>query len=184
MKNSIKILAALGMLAITSPASAGAMDLYIGGAVGMGAMQVNGSDDTTFSGTGSFAGAFGINLPLFRVEAEYNYFTASKSGADLALQMAMVNAYIKPFAIPVIKPYFGAGAGAIIAGDIGHDVDANNTPAFQGMLGVSIDIPAMPIGFDVEGRVVYSPNAFEFKTMSTEYDILGYEARVKMRYEF
>ena len=50
------------------------------------------------------------------------------------------------------------------------------------MLGVTLDIPVVPFNIDIEGRVLYASDLFEYTT--EKYDLLQYEGRVKLRYVF
>jgi hypothetical protein len=50
------------------------------------------------------------------------------------------------------------------------------------MLGVTLDIPVVPFNIDLEGRVIYASDLFEY--MNDSYDALQYEGRVKLRYVF
>ena len=98
--------------------------------------------------------------------------------------VALANVYFK-MPSTVIKPYFGLGAGVMFSGGYETDVekiDFDTTAAYQAMLGVTLDVPALPFKFDVEGRALYLPDIY--KDGNIEPDILHYEARVKMRYIF
>ena len=104
---------------------------------------------------------------------------------DIKLNLGMANAYFK-LPTPVVKPYIGAGIGTTFAStyepttDISIDID--DTIAYQGMLGITLDIPVIPFNVDVEGRVLYASDLFEYTT--EKYDLLQYEGRVKLRYVF
>lgn len=147
-------------------------DLYAGATVGGGAATVfaDGHNDTNSAFS---AGAmFGVDLPLLRFEAEYNYLSAD----DFSANIAMANAYFK-MPSTVIMPYAGVGIGAAFGGDVD-----NGTPAYQGMIGVTFDMPVLPIKFDVEGRAVYIPDVVE--TVNNKPDVLHYDLRLKLRYVF
>ena len=83
----------------------------------------------------------------------------------------------------VVKPYLGIGAGLMFAGENENEnIDFDTTAAYQAMLGVTLDVPALPFKFDVEARTVYLPDIY--KVADIEPDILHYEARIKIRYIF
>ena len=120
----------------------------------------------------------GIDIPMFRIELEYDYVNTD----DMELNLGMVNAYFK-LPTPVIKPYIGAGIGTTFSSTYEPaDIDIDNTVAYQGMLGITFDIPVIPFNVDVEGRVLYASDLFEYAT--EKYDLLQYEGRVKLRYVF
>jgi hypothetical protein len=50
------------------------------------------------------------------------------------------------------------------------------------MLGLTVDLPVLPFIFDIEGRIVYANDVFEFGNDNA--DLLHYEGRLKVRYEF
>lgn len=85
----------------------------------------------------------------------------------------------------MIHPYVGVGVGSIFGGsynpaDVKYDI--KSTVAYQGMLGLTFDILALPIKFDVEGRALYAPNFAEIGT--DKPDLFQYDARLKLRYIF
>ena len=94
-------------------------------------------------------------------------------------------AYVK-VPIPVVKPYIGAGVGYMFdskyepAKDLSVDID--DTMAYQGMLGITLDLPIIPFDIDVEGRALYVPDMIE--VAGKESDYVQYEGRVKLRYVF
>ena len=185
--NSISLISLVSTLTIASAANAGVIaDFYAGAMAGVGGI-------TTFTGhhneTDSsmvFGGIAGMDLPIFRVEAEYDYFKSS----DLDTNAAMLNLYAK---IPstVILPYIGAGVGMVFGGDTTvtkdgietkYDIDTN--AAYQAMLGATIDVLALPIKFDVEGRALYAPNIYSVTGSDSKPDMLQYNIRAKVRYIF
>ena len=101
------------------------------------------------------------------------------------LNFAMVNAYLK-LPTPVITPYIGAGVGTTFSSQYhlnSHtNIDIDDAIAYQGMLGITFDLPLMPIAIDVEGRILYANDIFEYNVKDN--DLLHYEGRLKIRYEF
>ena len=179
--NSKIFLPAVLTAIITCTASANpVIDVYVGGMFGAGGASVYNNDHHKNYSAESFGGVLGIDIPLLRVEAEYNHLMNS----DIATNDAMLNAYFKMLST-MIHPYAGVGVGSVFGGsfsknDIKYDV--KSTVAYQGMLGLTFDILALPIKFDVEGRVLYAPN---FITIDTEKpDLMQYDARLKLRYVF
>ena len=118
---------------------------------------------------------------MFRIELEYNYMDANQ----ITTNIGMVNAYFK-IPTPIIKPYIGAGIGATFDGKYTPkhlaQINTEDTIAYQGMLGITLNIPALPFNIDIEGRVLYVPDMF--KIMENNTDLLQYEGRVKLRYVF
>ena len=60
----------------------------------------------------------------------------------------------------------------------------DSTAAYQAMLGTTIAILAVPLKFDIEGRVLYAPDVFTVTGTDIKPDMLQYDARVKIRYIF
>ena len=118
---------------------------------------------------------------MFRIELEYNYLDAEK----ITTNIGMVNAYFK-IPTPIIKPYIGGGIGATFDGKYKPkhlaQIDTKDTIAYQGMLGITLNIPVLPFNIDVEGRVLYVPDMI--KITNTDTDLLQYDGRVKLRYVF
>lgn len=177
LKTSI-ILCSLATIA-TAPAFADAVwDLYGGVSIGAGAQTIFADGTHSTDAAQSFGAMFGIDIPVFRAEVEYSYLTQRDSHAH----SGFVNAYLK-MTSTVVKPYMGLGVGMVFGGrDNKADAKYDTSAAYQGMLGVTFDTPALPFDFDVEARAVYAPNIYEFTGASP--DILHYEARVKARYMF
>ena len=185
--NSISLISLVSTLTFASVANAGVVaDFYIGGMAGVGGQTMFADHKNETDSAGVFGAIAGMDLPVFRVEAEYDYFTAS--GFDT--NAAMANLYAK---IPstVILPYIGGGIGMGFGGD--HEITKNDiklknsidsTVAYQAMLGATIDVLALPIKFDVEGRVLYAPNIYEIDASGSTPDMLQYNIRAKVRYIF
>ena len=187
--NSISLISVISALSVASVANASVVaDFYIGGMVGAGGQTLFTSDkhDST---TSRLLGAIaGVDIPVFRIEGEYNYIDSE----SLDTNAAMVNAYFK---VPstIIMPYIGAGIGTVFGGKhertntttgITTRYDIHSTAAYQGMLGATIDILAVPIKFDVEGRILYAPDIYKITEENATPDLMEYNARIKMRYIF
>ena len=169
---------------ILSTATANAnllFDIYAGGTYGTGGYTLFADDDHISKSSQSYGAVLGIDIPLFRLEAEYNHINADY----MALNIGMVNGYFK-LPTPVVKPYIGVGVGTTFESKYEPNdtssISIDNTTAYQGMLGITLNIPVIPFNIDVEGRTLYIPNAMELATIKT--DVLQYEARVKLRYVF
>lgn len=151
--------------------AATAFDFYAGASLGAGGATVF-ADGGNNTDSGMSGGAMvGLDIPLFRIEAEYNYL----SDADLSANAAMANVYFKMPSI-AIHPYMGLGLGTVFGGDVD-----SATAAYQGMLGLTFDLP-LDLKADLEARALYAPNFV--KTGGSEPDLLHYEARVKLRFVF
>ena len=171
MKSKIAICSLLFALCAAG-ADAATTNWYAGGSVGFGGQHIDGTNLTAQS----YGAVVGLDIPMFRFDAEYDYLTGTKDGNRLNAHAGMLNAYAKMPAA-MVRPYVGAGIGAIVAGDIeGYDLDTSL--AFQGMLGVQFGIPATKVFLDLEGRALYSPNIVEDVAL-THYDV-----RLKLRYAF
>ena len=152
-------------------------DIYAGGTYGIGGYTLL-ADHNKSASAQSYGAVLGIDIPMFRIELEYDYVNTD----DMELNLGMVNAYFK-LPTPVIKPYIGAGVGTTFSSTYEPaDIDIDNTVAYQGMLGITFDLPLMPIAIDVEGRVLYANDIFEYNVKDN--DLLHYEGRLKIRYEF
>lgn len=173
-------LTSLVVLGIVSSANAGtAVDMYAGMTIGVGAQTAFADNQDRTNTAQSFGAMFGVDIPLFRIEAEYNYLTTANSHSNLAL----ANVYFK---IPstVIKPYLGLGIGLNFNGEDTEfgTIKYDTGSAYQAMLGVTLGVPALPFKFDVEARAIYLPDVYTVENVSP--DILQYEGRVKIRYVF
>lgn len=171
------ILTAVSIFFFASNANASLLfDIYAGATVGVGAATsfVDGKNHTKSSQ--SYGAVVGIDIPVLRMELEYDYLNT-----ELAkMHLGMINAYLKmPTAL--VQPYLGAGIGNIFGGDA-DGIDLDKELAYQGMLGLTFDIPVLPIKIDAEARVLYAPDIFNMNNIKP--DILHYDARVKLRYIF
>ena len=152
------------------------LDPYFGATIGVGAATVFSHDAHRNNSTQSFGGVIGFDIPMFRLELEYDYM----SPRDTRLHMGMINAYAK-LPTTTIQPYIGGGIGTAFHGNLaGTDIDP--ATAYQAMLGLTFNIPVIPFKIDVEGRVIYLPDIYD--TDHDQPDILQYDARVKLRYIF
>ena len=174
----LKSLAMMAMASalVAGPANANLLfDIYAGATAGVGGSTWF-ADGHENDGAQSYGAMVGIDIPFVRGELEYNYLT----GDAAKLHLAMANVYAK-MPLPLVKPYLGAGIGMVFAGDY-DDVDAKNAPAYQGMLGATLDVPVLPFKIDVEGRVLYATDVLDLP--NEDVDLLQYEGRVKLRYVF
>jgi hypothetical protein len=119
---------------------------------------------------------FGIDIPALRFEAEYNYLNDS----GVRLHTGMLNAYLK-MPSTVIKPYLGVGVGSVFSGKA-DSISIDMRAAYQGMLGVTLDMPILPVKFDLEARALYAANLYTIANIKP--DLLHYELRMKARYVF
>lgn len=181
--NSLSLISVVSVLTCASAANASVMaDFYVGAMAGIGGQTLfaDGKHDTNASQV--FGAVAGMDLPVFRIEGEYDYFHAT----DFKTNAAMLNLYAK---IPstVILPYIGGGIGMMFGGDQTKDsvkYDIKSTSAYQAMLGATIDILKVPLKFDIEGRILYAPDIYKVEATGVTPDILEYNVRVKMRYIF
>lgn len=156
------------------------IDVYAGGMFGAGGAVTYMDHHHKNDAAQSFGAIFGIDIPLIRVEAEYNHLTND----SFSTNDAMLNAYFKMLST-MIHPYIGVGVGSVFGGHVSENninYDIKSTVAYQGMLGLTFDILALPLKFDVEGRALYAPNFVEIGTGKP--DFLQYDARLKLRYIF
>lgn len=180
--NSACILTAAAIAMTGTNANANLLfDVYAGATVGVGAATVFADGHAHTDNAQSYGAVLGLNIPLARVELEYDYL----NHMDAHMHVGMLNGYLK-MPTPVIKPYLGVGVGAIFSGkyemDNMPDIDIDTTAAYQAMLGITFDVPVLPINVDVEGRVLYAHDIFD--KYGTAPDILHYDLRAKLRYVF
>lgn len=152
-------------------------DIYGGATVGMGAATTFADHHNETNNAHSFGAVAGIDIPLVRIEAEYDYLKEK----DTDMQLGMLNAYLK-MPMVIVNPYLGAGVGMIFAGSAPHGIDIEKTAAYQAMLGLTFDIPVLPFKVDAEARALYAPDVF--KSGDTTPDVLHYDLRLKLRYIF
>ena len=166
------------VISFSGAANAGALfDVYAGAMVGVGGATVFANDTDVSKSAQSYGAVLGIDIPVFRFELEYDYLTAD----SINMHIGMINEYEKmPF--PVAKPYIGVGIGNIFSGTDDDFIDIDSVAAYQAMLGVTFDIPVLPIDVDIEGRALYAADIYEYAGLKP--DFLQYEARLKLRYVF
>lgn len=176
MKSKIAICCLLSAVLAHAPAAnASVLDFYIGGAFGTGGQTYYSDGDTSGDSATSYSAMFGVDIPLVRIEAEYNRINT----ADFATNLAMANVYFKLLPTPIITPYLGLGAGLQFNGKIkDFDIDADNNWAAQAMAGVSFDIPITDLYLDAEARAIY------MNEITNDTRALHYELRAKIRYVF
>lgn len=178
---SAVLLTAFSTLFLTAGANAGMLiDPYLGVTVGAGGAAIFLQDQTVTENAQSYGAVIGMDIPLFRIEAEYDYLNNNV----LFMNTGMVNAYFK---IPsaVIHPYIGVGAGIAFDGERKElsSIKTKDDMIYQGMLGLTFDLPVIPFNIDAEARVLYFPDAYT-AVAGNEPDILHYDLRLKLRYVF
>lgn len=180
----IKSFGILTAAAIMSAGGANAnmlFDIYAGGTYGYGGYTQIADDNHESFSSQSYGAIVGMDIPLFRIELEYNYVDAD----EMALNLGLVNAYFK-LPTPVVKPYIGAGVGTTFESKYEPEnmarIDIDDTIAYQGMLGVTLDLPVVPFNIDIEGRVLYASDLY--KIGNENIDLLQYEGRAKLRFVF
>lgn len=179
---SLATLTATTIILTTGAANANLLfDIYMGGTFGVGGQTLFIDDNNISKSATSYGGVLGMDIPLFRIEAEYNYLDSDK----ITTNLGMLNAYFK-IPTPIIKPYIGAGIGMTFDAKYAQrnlpETKIDDTMAYQGMLGITLDLPALPFNIDIEGRALYAPNMF--KIAENDVKFLQYDGRVKLRYVF
>ena len=172
----IPIVAAIAMTTVDARANM-LFDLYAGAFVSAGAAThfIDGNADTYAAQ--SFGAVFGLDIPVFRIELEYDYLNAEHS----RMNAGMVNGYFK-MPSTLVHPYLGVGMGATFAGRAPGDAQTKDSVAYQGMLGLTFDVPVLPLKVDGEVRALYAPGAYVVNDDNAH--ILHYDARLKLRYIF
>ncbi len=180
--NSIAFLTTTAIMLSATSANANLLfDIYTGATAGFGATAKFVHSDYHEHSAQSYGAVIGVDIPLFRIEGEYNYL----DGSDTTINLAMMNAYFK-IPSPMLKPYFGAGIGTTFNSKYQptHQpkVTIDDSITYQGMVGITLDLPFAPIKLDAEGRILYANNAY--KIIDKTVDIMHYDARLKLRYVF
>ena len=181
--NSLSLISIVSALTCACAADAAVLaDFYVGGTAGVGGSTIftDGKHDSASSQV--YGGVVGMDLPILRIEGEYDYFNSK----DYKAHAGLVHLYAK-LPLVAIQPYVGAGAGMMFGGD--HTVDSikydmKSTAAYQAMLGTTIDIFKIPLKFDIEGRVLYAPDIYKIEGKNIEPDMLQYGVRAKARFIF
>ena len=174
MKLNHIIVAAAVVMAGGANANANLLfDAYVGATGGLGGVTLFTADHGHGYGAQSVGAIAGFDIPLVRLEAEYNYLNTRDTSANIA----MANAYLK-MPSPLISPYIGAGAGMVFDGD----ANINSTAAYQAMIGLTFKMPVLPLKLDAEARALYSHDVVQ--TADSDMDMLHYDVRAKLRYIF
>lgn len=179
---TLKFLSVASVLFVSAPAHSNMLfDVYAGAMYGFGGYTLFTNGQNESKSAQSYGAVLGLDIPMFRVELEYDYLDAEKAHLNLGI----INAYFK-LPLPVIKPYIGVGLGSTF--DSKYKLTPYTTAklddamAYQGMLGVTLDIPVVPFNIDIEGRALYVPDIYKGTTDTP--NLLQYEGRVKLRYIF
>ena len=133
----------------------------------------------------AFGAVAGINIPVVRLEAEYNYMTSDA----INFHAAIANGYIKLLPTPIIKPYIGLGVGTAVGGTFKGADGKFNTGGilWQGMLGLQFDIPMTPLFVDLEFRTLLADKVYTYEPtpgISKDFGFIQYDLRAKLRYVF
>jgi len=179
---SFSFLTAASIMLASGAANANLLfDIYAGGTYGIGGYSLFADGEHESFSSQSYGAVLGMDIPVLRLELEYNYI----NGDEVSMNAGFVNAYLK-MPTPIVKPYIGAGIGSTFSSKYEPEnaphIDIDDTTVYQGMLGLTFDLPAIPFNIDVEGRVLYAPDMFEISDLKP--DFLQYEGRVKLRYVF
>ena len=178
--NYKSILTATTLMIAASNANAGFMyDMYAGGTAGFGSLVLVSDDHDSAHSSQSYGAIFGFDLPVVRFEAEYDYLDSKR----LDMQTLMGNAYVKLPGMVVVNPYLGVGVGVMFdTSNNDYGIKFESSMAYQGMLGATLNIPAIPFKIDIEGRALFMPEIYTENNV--EFDAVQYDARVKLRYIF
>lgn len=181
------------LLSLVSFGAHAVVDVYVGATASAGSiatyvpndnsMNVSGfSKDDIMKSSGTFGAVVGINIPVVRFEAEYGYLTST----NMNLNVGMINGYLKLLPTPVVKPYVGFGLGKVMGGKIRGLIQDSPDASMpiQGMLGLQIELPALPIGIDVEARAMYVERIYTMPIVNRDIGVLQGDLRVKLRYIF
>lgn len=152
-------------------------DPYIGATAGLGGATTFIDGDSHTDMAQSYGAVIGLDIPFVRIEGEYNYL----NDKDITAHTAMGNVYLK-MPMLIVNPYIGAGVGAIVDGDVDNGPSIDSTVAYQGMLGLTFDLPVLPFKIDAEARAFYAPDVFS--VAGEDADLLHYDVRAKLRYIF
>lgn len=179
---TLKFLTIASVLSVSAPAYSNMLfDVYAGATYGIGGYTMFTNGENVSKSSQSVGAVLGMDIPMFRVELEYNFLDANNAKLNLGL----INAYFK-LPTPIVKPYIGVGIGSTFDSKYEPDnsatINIDDTMAYQGMLGVTLNLPVIPFNIDVEGRVLYAPDVFTIADDTP--DLLQYEGRVKLRYVF
>lgn len=178
LKSKISLLSFL-LASFATNVNAGMLtDIYAGAFLGSGARSVFKNMDITTDPSIVYGAVFGLDVPILRVELEYNRMHSD----NLKFDLGMINGYAK-MPSTLVKPYFGIGLGATIDGKFESiDKSLSGKPAYQAMFGATFDFPVLPVKFDIELHGLYIPKFNDF--LGVKYDSLSYDIRLKARYIF
>lgn len=178
--NYKSIFTAIALMTFGANANAGLVfDWYAGANASLGGAMVYSSNNRFNNHSQSYGAVFGMDFPVVRFEAEYNYVDSE----HLDMSLAMGNAYVKLPGYAVINPYIGVGVGILLNAKTDyHTVNIDPNVAYQGMLGATISIPTLPFKIDVEGRALLAPEMYSVTNQT--FHAMQYDARVKLRYIF
>ena len=176
---NLKIMAVAATFAATATgANANILyDIYGGLTVGGGAATQFADKHTHTDVAQSYGAVFGVDVPVIRIEAEYNFLNDDAARTHLGL----INAYAK-MPSTVVHPYIGVGVGGVLGGRADGGIDVRHTAAYQGMLGLTFDVPVLPLKVDAEARALYVPDLYTVANVKP--DLLHYDLRLKLRYIF
>ena len=169
-----KYLLALAFLFLTSTAQAG---VYVSGGLGW---SFNNDSKTTnqnavrlkYDNASLVSAAVGYAFPIVRFEIEglYNKSDLKNFDGHMTTGAAFANAYAR---IPLIGLYVGAGAGYA-------RVKSENTPVYQGMLGVEYGLGVINLG--VEYKHVQTSK--DIKKFNEKSELRSDSLMAKVRFEF
>ena len=156
--------------------------MTFGANASLGGAMVYSSNNRFNNHSQSYGAVFGMDFPVVRFEAEYNYVDSE----HLDMSLAMGNAYVKLPGLVVVNPYIGVGVGVMFDASADSkyypDIKLDTAIAYQGMLGATLNIPALPFKIDIEGRALFVPEIYSKNNI--DVDGLQYDARIKLRYVF
>lgn len=178
LKTSIALSVASALFMTANANALPLIDPYVGVTVGVGGISAFADGDNYSKSAQSYGAAIGFDIPIVRAEVAYDYLNSDFG----KLQAGFINAYLK-MPTPMVSPYIGAGVGQIFSGDI-ESIDVEDAMAYQGMLGLTFNIPVLPFKVDAEARAVYAPDLFKVAATGIEPDFLHYDLRLKLRYIF
>lgn len=174
-----KLLSTLIVIFSLSNLNAGLLwDFYSGVTVSKGKTIITRKNDfNKKSNSMSYGGVFGVEIPIFRLEAEYNNLDINNSN----LGIGFLNAYLK-MSLPIIKPYVGVGYGKVLYNKNRNFL--NNKSVYQGMIGATLDTPVIPFNVDFELRGFDAPFYDYNNIINKKMHFVNYDLRLKARYVF
>ncbi len=176
LKTSLALSIASVLFATAGANAIPLIDPYVGVTIGVGGATMFDDEKDYSKSSQSYGASAGVDISIIRAEVAYDYLNSDMG----KLQAGFINAYLK-MPTPMISPYIGGGVGQIFKGDI-ETIDVQDTMAYQGMLGLTFNIPVLPFNIDAEARAIYAPDMFKIDNI--EPDFVHYDLRLKLRYEF